>query len=130
MRSGDVKNGGLVEMPVGRKTRTIDFGGARGSPLRFPRETGHGPFSTGIPDIEVYVALPFKERLAIRASRFGGPWLRRGFVQRSSERRIGAGQSGPPTLSEPIGFVTSGARYPTMPGIELLPDCGGRMGIR
>ena len=90
------KNGGLVEVPAGWKTRTIDFGRRPRKAVTIPwgdLATAH--FSTGIPDIEVYAALPFKERLAIRTSRFLGPVLRQGFVRRSLENRIRAATPGP-----------------------------------
>jgi short subunit dehydrogenase-like uncharacterized protein len=90
------KNGALVEVPAGWKTRTIDFGGSPRKATTIPwGDLATAYFSTGIPDIEVYAALPFRERLIVRASRYLGPILRRENVRRSLERRIRQARLGP-----------------------------------
>jgi short subunit dehydrogenase-like uncharacterized protein len=52
-------------------------------------------YSTGIPNIEVYLAAPLGLRLAVRASRYLGWALRSAVVQGLLKRRIRAGPPGP-----------------------------------
>ncbi|MBY0526060.1 MAG: saccharopine dehydrogenase NADP-binding domain-containing protein [Gemmataceae bacterium] len=96
-RGGLVRKGGvLTSVPVAWKTRTIDFGNGPEKAFTIPwGDITTAYRSTGIPDIEVYLAAPLRSRLAARASRFLGPVLRAGPVQRFLRRRIQAGPPGP-----------------------------------
>ena len=90
------KNGELVQVPAGWKTRAIVFEDRPRTAVTIPwGDLATAYFSTGIPDIEVYAALPFRERLVVCATRYLGPVLRRGFVRQSLERRIRAARPGP-----------------------------------
>ena len=51
--------------------------------------------STGIPDIEVYIAAPFAVRAGSRATRLLGPLLATGPAQAWLKKRIGSGAPGP-----------------------------------
>jgi len=99
----NVPKGGLVRLdgilrkePAAWKTRLIDFGAGPVPAMTIPwGDVSTAYHSTGIPNIEVYVAAPLGMRLAARASRYLGWLLGSGFVQRLLKRRIRAGPPGP-----------------------------------
>jgi len=83
-------------VPAAYKTRAIDFGRGPRTAVTIPWGDVSTAFhSTGIPDIEVYLAAPAALRWALVASRFLKPVLRSGPVQRFLKRRIQAGPPGP-----------------------------------
>jgi short subunit dehydrogenase-like uncharacterized protein len=96
-RGGLVRKGGvLTRVPAAWKTRTIDFGAGPVGAMTIPwGDVVTAYSSTGIPDIEVYLAAPLGTRLAARASRHLGGLLGSGPVQRFLKRRIQAGPAGP-----------------------------------
>jgi short subunit dehydrogenase-like uncharacterized protein len=73
---GLVRRGGVLRrVPAAWKTRAIDFGGGPVQAITIPwGDVATAYHSTGIPDIEVYLAALLATRLAARASRFLG-WL-------------------------------------------------------
>jgi len=73
-----VRRGGvLVSVPVAWKARRIDFGTGVRLATTIPwGDVATAFYSTGIGDIEVYVAVPAKTRRAMIASRYLG-WLLR-----------------------------------------------------
>ena len=90
------RNGALVRVPAGYKTRTIDFGRGPRAAITIPWGDVSTAFhSTGIPDIEVYMAAPAALRWGVQASRLLGPVLGSRPVQRLLKRRIRAGAPGP-----------------------------------
>jgi short subunit dehydrogenase-like uncharacterized protein len=89
-------DGKLVEVPLGAKTRAIDFG-------RGPRQTVPMPWgdistayhSTGIPNVEVYMAFPPSMIWAMQAGRYLG-WLTKvPGVMSLLKQRIQSGPAGP-----------------------------------
>jgi short subunit dehydrogenase-like uncharacterized protein len=96
-RGGLIRRGGaLVGVPAAYKTRVIDFGRGARTAVTIPWGDVSTAFhSTGIPDVEVYLAAPAALRWALVASRFLKPVLRSGPVQRFLKRRIQAGPPGP-----------------------------------
>lgn len=90
------RNGALVRVPAGWKRRDIDFGKG---PVRAITiawgDVSTAWYSTGIPNIEVYMAAPLAMRAFSVASRFLGPVLGSGPVQRYLKRRIDAAPAGP-----------------------------------
>ena len=97
-RPGAVRRGGrIVPVPPAWRTRRIDFGDGR------PRDATTIPWgdvatawhSTGIPDVEVYAAMPAAARRLLAASRWLAPLLRSGPVRRALARRVRAGPEGP-----------------------------------
>ncbi len=96
-RGGLVRKGGvLTRVPAAWKTRVIDFGRGPTIAMTIPwGDVATAFHSTGIPDIEVYIAAPAGVRLSARFSRYLGPLLASGPVQRFLKARIRAGPAGP-----------------------------------
>jgi short subunit dehydrogenase-like uncharacterized protein len=91
------RDGRLVRVPSGWRTRTIDFGDGR------PRRAITIPWgdvstafhTTGIPNIEVYVAVPRALRVGMRLARWVGPLLASAPLQRFLKARVQGGAAGP-----------------------------------
>lgn len=96
-RGGLVRRGGvLTRVPAAWKTRVIDFGTGPVKAITIPwGDVSTAYYSTGIPDIEVYLAAPLATRLLARASRCLGWLLGSAPVQRLLQRRIQSRPSGP-----------------------------------
>ena len=91
------KNGALTHVPAAWKTRTIDFGdGWPVKAITIPwGDVATAYHSTGIPDIEVYLAASWGLRVAARMTRYAGWLVRSRPVQALFRRRIVAGTPGP-----------------------------------
>ena len=96
-RGGLVRQGGVLRrVPAAWKTQVIDFGTGPVKAITIPwGDVATAFHSTGIPNIEVYMAAPLGLRLAARASRSFGWLLGSRPVQRLLRRRIRAGPPGP-----------------------------------
>jgi short subunit dehydrogenase-like uncharacterized protein len=96
-RGGLVRKGGvLTAVPAAWKTRRIDFGEGPVKSITIPwGDIATAWYSTGIPDIEVYLAAPLGMRLMTRATRFLGWLLGSAMVQGFLKRRVQAGPPGP-----------------------------------
>ncbi len=96
-RGGLVRRGGvLTPVPAAWRTRTVDFGRGPRTAMSIPWGDVSTAFhSTGIPDIEVYSAVPPAVRRLARASRYLGWLLGSGPVQRFLKGKIQAGAPGP-----------------------------------
>lgn len=67
------QNGALTPVPAAWKTRAIDFGAGPAACVTIPwGDVATAYRSTGIPNIETYIALPATGRLALRAARLLG----------------------------------------------------------
>ncbi len=96
-------NGGLVRkagkikpVPAAWKSRPIDFGSGPLPTITIPwGDVSTAYHSTGIPDIEVYMAAPAATRIAARLSRYTGWLLGMPSIQAFLKRRIQAGAPGP-----------------------------------
>jgi short subunit dehydrogenase-like uncharacterized protein len=97
-RGGVVRRDGkLVQVPTAWRSRTIDFGDGR---LRTAITIPWGDIATayrttGIPNIEVYAAVPKLMRYLAVAARYAGPLLATSFVKQQLKRRIDARPPGP-----------------------------------
>jgi short subunit dehydrogenase-like uncharacterized protein len=96
-RAGAIRRAGkIVRVPACWRTRTIDFGNGPTVAMTIPwGDISTAWHTTGIPDIEVYMAAPWSMRLLARLSRGLGWLLSSGVVQRRLKRRIQAGPPGP-----------------------------------
>lgn len=94
-RGGVIRRGGqLTRVPAGWKTRTIDFGRGPVVAMTIPwGDVATAWYSTGIPNIEVYMATSPLQQWLARLSRPFGWLLGSGPMQRWFKQRI---QSGPP----------------------------------
>lgn len=90
------ENGALRRIPAAWKTRIIDFGDGPVYAITIPwGDVATAFHSTGIPNIEVYLAAPWGFRVGARLSRGFGWLLRSKALQGWLRRRIRAGRSGP-----------------------------------
>jgi short subunit dehydrogenase-like uncharacterized protein len=96
-RGGAIRRAGrIVRVPACWRTRTINFGKGPAVAMTIPwGDVSTAWYTTGIPDIEFYMAAPWSMRLLARVSRGLGWLLSSGMVQRRLKRRIQAGPPGP-----------------------------------
>jgi short subunit dehydrogenase-like uncharacterized protein len=90
------RDGVLTPVPMGSLARTIDFGDGPKPCMSIPwGDVSTAFYSTGIPDIEVYVALPAAMRFAMTWSGAFAKLLQAAPVQRFLKARAQAGKPGP-----------------------------------
>lgn len=90
------KNGELTSVPAAWKTRWIDFGEVPIECVTIPwGDVSTAYYSTGIPNIEVYMAAPAGLRRFMKVSRFIGPILETAPVQFLMKRAIKSQPPGP-----------------------------------
>ncbi|CAN5641200.1 saccharopine dehydrogenase NADP-binding domain-containing protein [soil metagenome] len=107
-RGGLIRRGGdLVRVPAAWRTRTIDFGDGRArEAVTIPwGDVATAYYSTGIPDIEVYAAVPPRLIRVMRATRNLG-WLLRNRRVKSLQRRLLRARAPGPADDE-LGFGES-----------------------
>jgi short subunit dehydrogenase-like uncharacterized protein len=92
-----VRRGGvLTPVPPAWRTRRIDFGEGERKAVTIPLgDLSTAWHSTGIPDIELYLAAPPGLRALLVASRYLGPLLRSETVRRILTARVRSGKPGP-----------------------------------
>jgi short subunit dehydrogenase-like uncharacterized protein len=113
------RNGKLTSVPAAWKTRMIDYGRGPVQATTIPwGDVASAYYSTGIPNIEVYAAIPAKLRRMMKLSRSFGWLLGSGPVQRFLKKRIGNQPAGPDETEREKGksFVWG----------EVQDDAGGR----
>jgi len=98
-RGGMVRREGqLVRVPSGWRSRRIDFGpdlGAR-TAITIPwGDVATAYHTTGIPNVEVYIAVPLAVRAGLRATRAFGSLLASAAVKRALAARVRRGPAGP-----------------------------------
>src|SRR5947209_4184419 len=90
------RDGKLKSVPAAWKTREIDFGSGPVKAATIPwGDVATAYYSTGIPNIEVYAAIPKSARRMMKLSRAFGWLLGSQFVQRFLKKRIKAQPPGP-----------------------------------
>jgi short subunit dehydrogenase-like uncharacterized protein len=90
------RDGRFVPVPAAWKTRAIDFGRGPRDCVTIPwGDVSTAYHSTGIPNIEVYMAAPASMRIGLRLSRSFGWLLRSAPAQRFLKARIRSGPPGP-----------------------------------
>ena len=94
---GLVRDSGIIKrVPAAWKTRVVNFGNGPAKAITIPwGDVATAFHSTGIPNIEVYLAAPRSIRVGARMSRWLGWLLRSKVVQNWVRRRILAGAPGP-----------------------------------
>jgi short subunit dehydrogenase-like uncharacterized protein len=94
---GAIRRGGRIErVPMGWKTRTVPFHDKPRLCVAIPwGDVSTAYHSTGIPDIEVYAAMPARLVLATKAIAAASPVLRLDAVQRMLKRRVDRMPEGP-----------------------------------
>ena len=117
------KRGKIVKVPACWKTRRIDFGLGPTTAMTIPwGDVSTAWHTTGIPDIEVYMAAPLSMRIFARLSRGLGPILGSKFVQSRLDRKIAGGPAGPSEAQRQRGV--------SLVWGEALDDRGCRMTSR
>jgi short subunit dehydrogenase-like uncharacterized protein len=91
------RDGKLVSVPTAWRTRRIDYGdGKLRTAITIPwGDIATAYRTTGIPNIEVYAAVPKVTKYAAIASRYAGPLLATSLVKTLLKRRIDARPAGP-----------------------------------
>ena len=104
-KGGAVRKGGkILPVPPGWKSRLVDLGRGPVSVTTIPwGDVATAWYSTGIPDIEVYTRVGGMSRRLLAASRYFGPVLASGPVQRFLLGRIRRGAPGPDAAARSRG---------------------------
>jgi short subunit dehydrogenase-like uncharacterized protein len=90
------ENGRIKAVPPGFHSRTIDFGDGPRLAVTIPwGDVSTAFYSTGIPDIRVYMSVHPSQLRALHMSRYIGWFLRTPFMQSKMRARIMAGRAGP-----------------------------------
>ncbi len=90
------RDGKIVQVPSAFATRTIDFGlGATGGVTIPWGDVSTAFYTTGIPNIAVFIALPLSARLGLHFSRVLKPILGLAWVKARLQAKIDAGPRGP-----------------------------------
>jgi short subunit dehydrogenase-like uncharacterized protein len=96
-RGGAVRRDGrIARVPAAWKTRVIDFGAGPASAITIPwGDVATAYHTTGIPNVEVYMAAPASTRRFLKLARPFAPLLGTAPVQGLLKRRIRSGPPGP-----------------------------------
>jgi short subunit dehydrogenase-like uncharacterized protein len=123
-QGGAVRRGGkITRVPTGWRTRNVDFGRGPRPAITIPwGDVATAYHSTGIPDIEVYLALPTSARLMMRAARLAEPVLRTSAVRNMLRPRVRSGSAGPDARQRAHGFTVIWG--------EVEDEAGGRASAR
>jgi short subunit dehydrogenase-like uncharacterized protein len=90
------RDGKITRVPSGWRTRAIDFGDGPRKAVTIPwGDVASAYHTTGIPNVEVYVAVPALLRVGLRAARWVGPLLASAPLQRFLKSRVARGPEGP-----------------------------------
>ena len=90
------RDGRIVPVPAAWKTRLIDFGEGPTTAITIPwGDVATAYHTTGIPNVEVYMAAPAALRTILKLSRPLGPLLASRPVQSFLKHRIRSGPAGP-----------------------------------
>jgi short subunit dehydrogenase-like uncharacterized protein len=90
------KGGALTRVPAGHRTIRVDLGDGPVKAIAIPwGDVFTATVTTGIPDVEVFIAVPLAARAMLRLTRVVGPLLNGRSAQRFLAARIRAGAAGP-----------------------------------
>jgi short subunit dehydrogenase-like uncharacterized protein len=96
-QGGLVRKGGvLTRVPAGHRTIDVDFGQGPTRAIAIPwGDVFTATVTTGIPDVEVYIAVPLATRVMLRLTRVVGPLLASAPAQRWLSSRVRSRAAGP-----------------------------------
>ena len=101
------RNGVLTPVPAAWKTREVDFGRGPRTVVSIPwGDVSTAYYSTGIPDVEVYITATGPLLLAMKASRLLRPLLASSLVQSFLKKRVRSGAAGPGAEQRARGRTT------------------------
>jgi short subunit dehydrogenase-like uncharacterized protein len=90
------RNGVLTPVPAGHRTIRVDLGAGPVKAIAIPwGDVFTATVTTGIPNVEVYIAVPLAARVMLRLTRVMGPLLGSAPVQRFLSARALSGAPGP-----------------------------------
>ncbi len=90
------ENGSLIKIPLGSRTRTIDFGRGPELAVAIPwGDVANAYYTTGIPNIEVYVPMPAPLIRVVRMSEYVQPIARSRLLKNALKRLLTATMTGP-----------------------------------
>lgn len=99
------KDGRITPVPPGFHTRTIDFGDGARLAVTIPwGDVSTAFYSTGIPNVRVYVAIHPKAMRSLRLARLFGWFLQTPWMQHKLSTRIKAGGAGPSDAARAKGM--------------------------
>lgn len=98
------ERGVLVDIPPGSRIREIDFGRGPQLAVAIPwGDVANAYYTTGIPNIEVYVPMPPPLIKAMRMSRYAQPLIRSPWLKRALKRLLTLTLTGPDEQSRQRG---------------------------
>ena len=90
------QDGRITPVPSAYDVRTIDFGRGPTSAVTIPwGDVSTAFYSTGIPNIRVYIGLPSVAIWGLRATRLLGWFLKQAWVKKQLQARVDAAPAGP-----------------------------------
>ncbi len=90
------RDGTICRVPAGHRSRTFDFGRGPRQAIAIPwGDVSTGYYSTGLPNIVTYFALPASTRLGIKAGRYLGGLMATPFLQSRIQAFIDGLPAGP-----------------------------------
>ncbi len=117
------RDGALIAVPAAHKARRVDFGAGPVTAVTLPwGDLATAYRSTGIPNIETYIALPAGARLGMKSMRYVG-WLLGSRPGKAALMRLAAG------LPDGPSEAARAAGYSLLWG-EVTADAGGRAEAR
>jgi short subunit dehydrogenase-like uncharacterized protein len=100
------RDGRLTPVPPAWKTRMVDFGKGPTPAVSIPwGDVATAWYSTGIPNVEVYIAVPRRVIRMLRLSRWFGPLLALPPVKSRLQARIRRGPAGPSDEARRTGYT-------------------------
>ncbi len=90
------RDGRIVPVRMGALARDVDFGRGPSPTLSIPwGDVSTAFYSTGIPNIEVYIGVPKSAVLGARVGGYLGALMRSSLVKKMAQRRVEAAPAGP-----------------------------------
>lgn len=115
------RDGEIVAVPAGGRTRTVDFGDGPRTAVTIPwGDVATAHRSTGIPDVAVYVAVPRSAVRMLWATRYLGPLLGTRPVQAALEWLVERAVDGPDAAARAEGEMHVWGEVATDDGLRAV----------